>query len=349
MSVVSHPNQVTAEWLTNVLSASGFSGSVLNLTWQEIGAGQVADNARFELAVTGDLPTSVVGKFPSSDPVSKQTGIDGRNYAREVFFYTELAQSVEVQTPRVFTTEFDVNNHDFVIVMEDLAPGIQIDQMSECSVDQAALALEQLAKLHGPRWADTNLQQHQLLQKAPAAATDVGELYQIVQPGFLERYEKRLSKRDLTVVDQFGHQQAAYQNYSGDQTLIHIDYRLDNMIFGGPYALTILDWQSINLGCAFNDVSYFMGTSLSPERRGASERDLLKHYLEVLASYGVDLDWNSTWNLYRHYAPAGLTMAVIASMIVGETERGNDMFMTMARRSITMSEELDSLALLANA
>jgi hypothetical protein len=38
-----------------------------------------------------------------------------------------------------------------------------------------------------------------------------------------------------------------------------------------------------------------------------------------------------------------LIMAVIASMIVGETDRGNDMFMAMATRSSQMSSELESL------
>ena len=90
-----------------------------------------------------------------------------------------------------------------------------------------------------------------------------------------------------------------------------------------------------------------MGTSLEPGRRSAVEQDLLKHYLQVLNSYGVGLAWDDCWNLYRRYAPAGLHMAVVASMIVGETPRGNDMFMTMARRSIAMCNELDSFALLA--
>jgi len=39
-------------------------------------------------------------------------------------------------------------------------------------------------------------------------------------------------------------------------------------------------------------------------------------------------------------------MAVIASMLVEETERGNDMFMTMAKRSIAMCEDLETLKLL---
>ena len=67
-----------------------------------------------------------------------------------------------------------------------------------------------------------------------------------------------------------------------------------------------------------------------------------------LTSYNVSLTWDECWQYYRHYAPAGLIMAVIASMIVGETERGNDMFMAMAKRSARMSRELDSLEVIGS-
>jgi hypothetical protein len=40
-------------------------------------------------------------------------------------------------------------------------------------------------------------------------------------------------------------------------------------------------------------------------------------------------------------------MAVVASMIVGQTDRGDHMFMAMAQRSAVMARELEGLALLA--
>ena len=128
--------------------------------------------------------------------------------------------------------------------------------------------------------------------------------------------------------------------------LIHIDYRLDNMMFGGPYPLAVVDWQSIALGCPLQDASYFLGTSLAPELRIKEEQQLLKHYLGVLRSYRVDLSFNECFRYYRNYAPAGLIMAVIASMLVGETPRGNDMFMAMATRSSQMCIELDWVKLM---
>ena len=349
--VLSSPDQVTPAELTAILNQVGLAGTVESVRWQRIGAGQVGQNARFTLSADGALPQTLVGKFPATDPISRQTGVLLRNYEREAFFYSALAATVDIRTPAILAVQFDPDTHEFMLLMEDLAPGFQIDQRSECSTDQAALALEELAKLQGPRWGDAALAQHELLLRPPP---DPGEapIYNTTQQGFTERYADRLSDAELNAVLRFGEVQAAYLNHEVPRTLIHIDYRLDNMIFGEagespPRPLTVFDWQSIGLGCALNDASYFLGTSLAPEHRAKAERGLLKHYLEVLRSYGIDLGWDACWKLYRQHAPAGMHMAVVASMIVGETERGNDMFMTMAKRSIAMCEDLESLDLLS--
>lgn len=345
MTVVSHPDQITPTWLSNVLNDSGFAGEVESFTWQSIGAGQVGDNARLCIKGIGKLPQTVVAKFPSADPVSKQAGVQLQNYAREVFFYREIAAKVDIQTPRMFTTEFDPESHDFIVLMEDLAPGIQIDQMDGCGAIQAELAITELAKLHGPLWGKQALNQYPLLRTNEDEAS-TPPLYSTFQAGFLDRYRSQLTDAEQAVVAQIGGVQAGYTSYVGPQTLIHIDYRLDNMIFGGPYPVVVIDWQSINLGCALNDVAYFMGTSMQPDVRRQHEDRLVHAYLRVLHSYDVNLTWEECWTQYRHYAPAGLNMAVIASMIVGETERGNDMFMAMAKRSIAMCLDLDAVSLL---
>ncbi len=345
MNVPASPDRVSPEWLTSRLNASGLRGRVRDLSWQSIGAGQIGDNARFQLTADGDLPNSLVGKFPSTNPLSKRLGVRLNNYAREVFFYSELANTLDIQAPRCFAAEFDVRNHDFIILMEDLAPAVQIDQMSECSLDQAALALEELAKLHGPRWGDPDLVKLPLLAPMRMETSEPPPFSAFLEV-FYQRYGSRLTQAEREAADTFGQVQEAYASPASARTVIHIDYRLDNMMFGGPRPLTVFDWQSVNHGHAFQDVSYFMGTSVSTRRRAQNERTLLEHYLEVVRSYGVTVSWDECWRLYRHFAPAGLNMSVLVATLVGETERGNDMFMTMARRSIAMCEELQSFDLL---
>ncbi|HKI74861.1 MAG TPA: hypothetical protein VJ998_09470, partial [Pseudomonadales bacterium] len=224
--IISDPSKITVAWLNEVLSRAGLPGKVADFEATSIGAGQVGQNIRFALDGI-DVPASVVGKFPSDDPVSRQTGIDLNNYRREVFFYRELQHTVDVQTPRIFFAEVDEATHDFVIIMEDLSPGVQGDQLAGCSVDEAALALEQLARLQGPRWGDAGLAAYPLLEGTSQDTSALQGLYQMLEPGFLERYSTRLSEAHVDLVHRVGESLLTYNDiYKGPPGLIHIDYRL---------------------------------------------------------------------------------------------------------------------------
>ena len=341
--IISNPEEISVDWLNSIFARQGM-GTISAFTSESIGTGQVGENVRFKLTGT-DIPESIVGKFPSLDPVSRQTGIVQRNYLKEVFFYRQVQATVDIQTPIIFFAAIEESNHDFVILMEDLAPGQQGDQLEGCTSDQVALALEQLARLQGPRWGDLELARHPMLAGGSDTGADKNLLVQFydgVKPGYLDRYQHRLSEWDLSATERLSGFLPDYQAIYTDKppVLIHVDYRLDNMMFGGAYPLTVVDWQSLTTGCPVADVSYFLGTSLLPELRAKEERALLGVYLDVLKSYGVDLRLDDCLRYYQNYAPAGMIMAVIASMIVGETPRGNDMFMAMATRSATMCSDL---------
>ncbi|MEY2404504.1 MAG: hypothetical protein QOD38_2055, partial [Acidimicrobiaceae bacterium] len=76
------------------------------------------------------------------------------------------------------------------------------------------------------------------------------------------------------------------------------------------------------------------------------EDDLVRAYHGALRSAGVDLDWDDCWQQYRRYAFAGLVMAVAASMLVKQTERGDHMFMAMANRHGRHALDLEAEALI---
>ncbi|MFT7686776.1 MAG: hypothetical protein ACI9FB_002124 [Candidatus Azotimanducaceae bacterium] len=349
---ISKPDQVTPDWLNKVLPLASNDFHVDSLTFESIGTGQVGDNIRFTLAGSEGTPKSVVGKFMSPDPISRQTGIQQLTYVKEILFYKTLNSLVEIQTPKTFHVASNEETHEFVILMEDLAPGKQGDQISGCNVDEAALALEQLAKLHGPQWGNESLQKHALLDRSQdkEKLAQLQLVYRMVLPGFLDRYGSKLSDEHIQVIEGMCDLLPYYQRfYPGPNTLVHCDYRLDNMMFGGPRPLTIVDWQTISLGCALTDASYCLGTSLFSPERLREESALLKHYLEVLNSYKIGLSWDDCWQYYRGYSASGLIMAVIASMVVTETDRGNTMFLAMASRSSQQVIELGCFDLIRNA
>ena len=70
-------------------------------------------------------------------------------------------------------------------------------------------------------------------------------------------------------------------------TLLHGDYRLDNILFRPDGQIVVLDYQLMGVGRPGSDVAYFITTALTPDHRGA-EAELLRRYHETLVAAGVD-------------------------------------------------------------
>lgn len=351
--LLADPAEIDADWLSSVISHAGLSGTVAGFTAEEIGTGQMGRNVRFRLSYAhGDPgPLRLVAKFPASDPVSRQTGAAQNTYQREIMFYDQLASKVDIRVPDVLFCVVDPATQDFVLVMEDLHPAVQGDQLAGCSVEQASIAMGELARLHGPTWNEVALKRHDwLTQPSPEGMQLLTALYQGVWPGFVDRYADRLAPEHLAVAEQLGqHLEVFAEPPQAPFALIHGDYRLDNMLFGvdgQPYPLAVVDWQTVGTGHPVSDASYFIGAGLLPADRRQHERALMETYLDGLSGYGLDYDWNDCWAAYRRQAFAGVRMAVIASMIVVQTERGDAMFMAMASRHAEQVLDLDALEFL---
>jgi hypothetical protein len=356
--LVADPQLVDAAWLTDVLHSAGVasSASVSSFESRVVGTGQMGRNVRFDLTWNGDAsdaPSSVVGKFPSDDPKSRATGTAQGAYVKEVRFYREVADTVDICTPHCIFADVDPPTGDFVMVMEDLAPAVQGDQLAGCGIDQASLAMTQAARLHAPRWGDPGLEDYDFLTKPGSDSANLLQaMYKALFPGFAERYAASLSSEALGVAERLGDHLAAWvlDGSTAPATLVHGDYRLDNMLFGveaGGHPLAIVDWQTVALGPGAADVAYFLGASLLVDDRRAHEEALVREYHSQLQAAGVgDYDWDTCFHDYRRSTFAGVVMAVVASMIVEQTERGDEMFIAMASRHASHALDLESEALL---
>lgn len=352
-SLIADPSQIDADWLNAVLAQAGLPGRVTGFSTEEVGTGQMARNVRFYLSYPEEDvgPSRLVAKFPATDPTSRATGASHGTYQRELLFYEQLAARVDIQVPRVLFSAVEPASQDFVLVMEDLFPAVQGDQLAGCDVEQAHLAMRELAGLHGPTWNDPRLAEHTWLSHpTPEGVALLETLYQGVWPGFVERYCHRLTPEHLDVADRLGRHLQVFAARPGDPfSLIHGDYRLDNMLFGpggDPYPLAVVDWQTVGTGHPVSDASYFVGAGLLPDARARHERTLMESYFGELERYAVGYDWGACWQAYRRFAFAGVRMAVIASMIVVQTDRGDDMFMAMASRHAQQVLDLDALEFL---
>lgn len=351
------PAEVTPEWLTDVLRAAQRlrDRRVVALTSEQVGTGQMGTSVRYTLSYDGaaeNAPTSVVCKFASADPTSRATGLAMRIYEVEVNFYRQVAGTVNIRMPGCYFGDIDLGTGEFVLVLEDMTPCRQGDQLSGCSIDQAALALEELAKLHAPRWADERLAQLPWLNRnTPESLALVSGFLPALFPGFVERYGGRLQPEHVALGEKLVAGLVPWMSHrEGPFSIQHGDYRLDNMLFGvagSACPLAVVDWQTVVWGPPVADASYFLGAGLPVEERRANERALLRHYYDALRAGGVaGFSWDRCWRDYRRYAFSGLLMAIAASMMVVQTDRGDEMFLTMARRHGAHILDLEATELL---
>ncbi len=352
--LVADPADVTNEWLTAVLKGNDIDVVVDGFDYERIGTGQVGMNIRFNLSYQSsaeDAPQTVVGKFPSPDPVSRETGTNTLTYLRESMFYQQIQSTVDIQTPIPLYNAFNPENHDFVLMMHDLAPAEQGDQMDGCTIAEAELALRQIAKLHGPRWGDESLNDLDWMAGTKNSEQTDPALVGLLWEGFKDRYAERISPEAKEAGEVLIANYARYtEKFDGPRTVVHGDYRLDNMLFGtaeGGFPLAVVDWQTPAYGAGAGDVAYFIGTSVPRALRPDHEEALLDAYFEELRRYDIgDYTRQDLLRDYRRYAFNGYMMAIFASMVVQQTSRGDDMFFAMADRSVDLALAHDSLSLL---
>ena len=346
-------DDVDDEWLTRSLQqALGVSARVVGHDATTIGTGQVGENVRFRLrwdgvdeTAAGRLPDTVVGKFPSASEVSRAAAVAMSTYVKEVGFYRDLRPHVEIRTPTVSVIEWDADTHDFVLLMEDITPARAGDQLAGCSVAEAELAIDQVVRLHAPTWGRlTELEEHAWLGGSADDAQIAfrTQLFEVLTPGFIERFTSRLSRDDLAVAEPLGaafpvwyRQVREWADGPGAWCAVHGDFRLDNLLFGEPPdspAVTVVDWQTVSIGTGPADVAYFCGAGLLPDERASAERDLVARYAAGLRRAGVEVTDDAVWDGYVLGSVTGYYMAVLASQIVEQTERGDEMFAVMAER-----------------
>ncbi|MGU3499249.1 phosphotransferase family protein [Mycobacterium sp. C31M] len=341
------PDDVTADWLTGVLGAE-----VAAVTTVPIGTGQTGATYRLtvDYGAATDLPRSFAIKLPSQDDTVRDRVAIG--YRSEHAFYSQVADLVRVPIPRSYHCEIGGDGAEFVLLLADMAPAEQGDQIAGCSATEASLAVRALAGLHAPSWCSAKLTAFPgiaMPRPDAAMASGMGDVAKMATETTLGRLGDRMSADDrATLVAAMALVTPWLMTEPDRFALLHGDYRLDNMLFDPDRTdVTVVDWQTLGVGLPTRDLAYFTGTSLDPEIRAAAERGLVEEYHAGLVALGVaDYDVETCWRDYRLGMLQAPLIIVFGVAFATSTDRGDDMMLAMARRSCQAIRELDSLALI---
>lgn len=341
------PEDVTPVWLGGVLGAD-----VRSVDTTPIGTGQTGATYRLtvQYGAETDLPASFAIKLPSQDDTVRDRVAIG--YRSEHAFYNNVADLVQIPIPRNFHCEIGGEGADFVLLLADMAPAEQGDQIAGCSVAEARLAVRALAGLHAPSWCEPKLTDFPgIAMPKPDAgmASGMGDVAKMATDITLEKLGDRMTAEDRATLSASMAVVTPWLLTEPDRfALLHGDYRLDNMLFDPDRTrVTVVDWQTLGSGLPTRDLAYFTGTSLDPVTRAARERDLVAEYHAGLVALGVGgYDSETCWRDYRLGMLQAPLIIVFGVAFANSTDRGDDMMLVMAERSCRAIRELDTLALI---
>jgi len=291
-------DDLNPSWFSNLLhSCSELAGdiSVSNVALERIGAEESMMSTLFAADLTydghTDAPSRLIVKLTS--PSETQRFIAGlfRFYEREIRFYHEFATEMPIAIPKSFAAQIHPEEPVFVLVLEDVGGRRAVDQLEGLGLDDTNTAVDALADMHAQFWgrdlsavADTFLPfasdgmklvipdafandwralREQMLDVMPAEVIDVCDRFTEIAP---------------EVLDAMG----------GPDTLIHGDFRADNLLFDDT--ILVLDFQLAAIANGAVDLAYLVSQSVGDEIAAAHGDEFMTRYLGRLAMHDIVLD-----------------------------------------------------------
>ena len=269
------------EWFT---AALGEPVHVRARTAVGAGVGLLGSLVRVELADGRRL----VVKAPSTDPQVRAIAGHFGYYAREAGAYRVLLAGAGLPTPNCHAVVDSPRGP--VLVLDDLATHHPADQLAGATTAQAHAAAALLADVHARFWDDPRLAVCPWLPGPTDPVIEVyGHLFERTWDAFVGLVDGLVPAAHLaaaeSVIGRFGTVLSAFSH--APRTLVHGDYRLDNLLFTADGTAAVLDWQLAAWGRGAYDLAFFASGSIDPELLAGLEDDLLAGYHGRLVARGV--------------------------------------------------------------
>jgi len=289
----------------------GFAGDVLrvHLTWAEQGDGR---------------PPSVVVKVPATNPMNRASAEGIGAYEREIRVYRELSDHLGLPMPRHLYSDMTPNpapwfepvviwlfdhlpmaalalltrgalrlmarsRRRYVLVIEDIPDARPPRQREGGTTEDVRNSLVVMARFHAAHWMDQQLlDENDWIMPLDAAPRMMQAAYRNSRQEFLDRMGTAVHDDTMRRIDAVQEDLPAILRRlaAPPWTLLHGDFRLDNVLVRGDGSLVVLDFQLPRFGRAANDLAYFITTAIDACDQ-AVEEELLRLYHSTLEHAGV--------------------------------------------------------------
>jgi hypothetical protein len=338
------PAEITPEWLTTALAGSGTlsGGRVTSIELQDIGAGAgfLGQLAKMSVVYDGapDAPPSMIVKVPSVVAQSREVGNLFRFYEREIEFYRQLAPQMQIRTPRAYYSYMDVPGDEYFLLLEDLGVARPGDEVASCSAEDAERALTELARYQAAWWEHPDLDRMEWMPfvNAPVHQSAEQSYNQAWEP-FRQAFGELVPASVMPICEEMKTHVIDLLNLfePGPRTIVHGDFRLDNLFFDHPDGSPVLaiDWQISSRGRGVFDVAYFLSSCIEPSERRAHEERLVRMWYDIVTdgSGRKAYTWDEAWLNYRQ---AVLYTNIYTVIGIGSLDAANERGMALFQKWI---------------
>lgn len=271
----------------------------------------------------------------------------------EADFYNLVRPRIDFEAPRPRFARFDPKSFAYLIMMDDMAGEVHFpDERTTLTRAQAEGLVTTLSTLHSAFYESPELHSETLPFKhwpqwwrdmmtgAPDFPDFCDKGFEVASPVLPERLIRRRSEVwDAT-------EKSVRRHLELPRTLIHSDVHLKNWYIAPGDRLGLADWQLTTIGHWSRDFIFSTLTALTVEQRRDWLEDLLRLYLDLMASKGVppvsfdDALRNVRQQMFTAFAFWTITMCPTGDMPAMQPEHTTFEFL---RRMGTAIDDYDSL------
>jgi thiamine kinase-like enzyme len=344
-----------------------------------------------------DAPRSVVAKVPSRHRKTRAEGEMLGLYEREILFYREFGDTLRDSIPRCYHSAMDPNprtpedneqlmefvdkapwwllrilrpignwlarlsRRRYVLLLEDLAEGRMGDQVEGGRTGDLPAMVSALATLHARFWNSEEITRVHWIPRIDAGARPIHLMFRKAIPRFAKHFHgleiEKIQQLQTWLSEHWLELLSLYRQ--APLTLLHGDYRLDNIVFmngndeeGADLQSSVVafDWQLPVQGPGAYDLAYLLISTIAHDAPRGEVSDMLSLYHDGLMHWGVEdysmreleRDYRRSLLMHVHRLTPSLTGIKVTN------ERGHELQRCWVRRLDARVEGLEPDALLTD-
>ena len=269
--------EISAQWLENVLQGSFFTGSIESLTYESVEGGYTGLNYRVFLSTRDQGPLTIFVKFPVGNSYNTKSASNMNHFQttarNEIRFYREIANEIQIPTPKCLFSAYDDDNNS-LLILEDLGNGRLPNNREELEENQLSQIADSMASFHRYFWQDPRLESMDWIKTRFSSERNYDEEIQSFQDSscvFVNRFNSHLSADQLRVINKvaFEYPRLKTAVASPPLTLTHGDWTSANLVWKeSENNAYVVDWAGICKGSYLWDIIKFLDFELNDKILG---------------------------------------------------------------------------------